>query len=376
VQITDVEAIVLRQATVDDGIADGSQDDLVVLVHTDEGITGIGEVDSAPDVVAALIRQDSSHAVAHSLRSVLVGRDPLDVEGAWDAMYRGLIYVGRRGIGIHAISGIDIALWDIRGKALGKPVCELLGEVHRDRVRAYASMLMPDTPEETGERVAALREKGFTAVKLGWGPLGRDPDHDVRLAAAAKDAGGDGVDILIDAGLGYEDDAQTAIRVARELEQLGIGWLEEPFLPDAYEAYAELADTVDITIAAGEQDVTRWGFRELIERGHVDLVQPDVTRCGGITETLRIAKLAAEHGVGTVPHAWKSGIIKAASLHVNAVLPDGRYQEYCVADTPINTSLTVERLPIEADGCVAVPTAPGIGITLDEDVVNSLRVAG
>ena len=375
-EITDVEAIVLRQATVDDAIADGSQDDLVVLVHTDEGITGIGEVDSAPDVVAALIRQDSSHAVAHSLRSVLVGRDPLDVEGAWDAMYRGLIYVGRRGIGIHAISGIDIALWDIRGKALGKPVCELLGEVHRDRVRAYASMLMPDTPEETGERVAALREKGFTAVKLGWGPLGRDPDHDVRLAAAAKDAGGDGVDILIDAGLGYEDDAQTAIRVARELEQLGIGWLEEPFLPDAYEAYAELADTVDMTIAAGEQDVTRWGFRELIERGHVDLVQPDVTRCGGITETLRIAKLAAEHGVGTVPHAWKSGIIKAASLHVNAVLPDGRYQEYCVADTPINTSLTVERLPIEADGCVAVPTAPGIGITLDEDVVNSLRVAG
>jgi L-alanine-DL-glutamate epimerase-like enolase superfamily enzyme len=376
VQITDVEAIVLRQETVDDGIADGSQDDLVVLVHTDEGITGIGEVDSAPDVVAALIRQSSSHAVAHSLRSVLVGRDPLDVEGAWDAMYRGLIYVGRRGIGIHAISGIDIALWDIRGKVLGKPVCELLGDVQRDRVRAYASMLMPDTPEETAERVTALREQGFTAVKLGWGPLGRDPDHDVRLAAAAKEAGGDGVDILIDAGLGYEDDAQTAIRVARELEQLGIGWLEEPFVPDAYEAYAELADTVDLTIAAGEQDVTRWGFRELIERGHVDLVQPDVTRCGGITETLRIAELAAEHGVATVPHAWKSGIIKAASLHVNAVLPDARYQEYCVADTPINTAHTVERLPIEADGCVAVPTAPGIGITLDEDVLASLRVAG
>jgi L-rhamnonate dehydratase len=376
VQITDVEAIVLRQATVDDGIADGSQDDLVVLVHTDEGITGIGEVDSAPDVVAALIRQDSSHAVAHSLRSTLVGRDPLDVEGAWDAMYRGLIYVGRRGIGIHAISGVDIALWDIRGKALGKPVCELLGDVQRDRVRAYASMLMPDTTEETAERVTALRERGFTAVKLGWGPLGEDAEHDVRLAAAAKDAAGDGVDILIDAGLGYVEDAKTAIGVARELEQLGIGWLEEPFVPDAYEAYAELADAVDLTIAAGEQDVTRWGFRELIERGHVDLVQPDVTRCGGITETLRIAALAAEYGVATVPHAWKSGIIKAASLHVNAVLPDALYQEYCVAETPINTTLTVERLPLEADGCITVPTAPGIGVTLDEDVVASLRVAG
>ena len=374
-QITDVEAIVLRQAAVNDAIADGSQDDLVVLVHTDEGITGIGEVDSAPDVVAALIRQNSSHAVAHSLRSTLVGRDPLDVEGAWDAMYRGLIYVGRRGIGIHAISGIDIALWDIRGKALGKPVCELLGDVQRNRVRAYASMLMPDTPEETGERVTALREQGFTAVKLGWGPLGQDAKHDVRLAAAAKDAGGDDVDILIDAGLGYDEDAATAIGVARELEKLGIGWLEEPFVPDAYEAYAELADTVDLTIAAGEQDVTRWGFRELIERGRVDLVQPDVTRCGGITETLRIAELAREHGVATVPHAWKSGIIKAASLHVNAVLPDARYQEYCVAETPINTGLTVERLPLEADGCIAVPTAPGIGVTLDEDVVAALRVA-
>ncbi len=373
-QITDVEAIVLRQAAVNDAIADGSQDDLVVLVHTDEGITGIGEVDSAPDVVAALIRQPASHAVAHSLRSTLVGRDPMD-EGLWDAMYRGLIYIGRRGIAIHAISGIDIALWDIRGKALGKPVCALLGDVQRDRVRAYASMLMPDTPEETGERVTALREQGFTAVKLGWGPLGQDADHDVRLAAAAKDAAGDGVDILIDAGLGYGDDAATAIRVARELEELGIGWLEEPFLPDAYEAYAELADTVDLTIAAGEQDVTRWGFRELIERGHVDLVQPDVTRCGGITETLRIAELARERGVATVPHAWKSGIIKAASLHVNAVLPDARYQEYCVAETPINTALTVERLPIEADGCVGVPTAPGIGVTLDEDVVAALRVS-
>jgi L-rhamnonate dehydratase len=375
VQITEVEAIVLRQAAVNDAIADGSQDDLVVLVHTDEGITGIGEVDSAPDVVAALIRQPASHAVAHSLRSTLVGRDPMDVEGLWDAMYRGLIYVGRRGIAIHAISGIDIALWDIRGKVLGKPVCELLGEVRRDRVRAYASMLMPDTPEQTGERVTALREQGFTAVKLGWGPLGQDPANDVRLAAAAKDAAGDGVDVLIDAGLGYGDDAATAIRVARELEELGIGWLEEPFLPDAYEAYAELADTVELTIAAGEQDVTRWGFRELIERGHVDLVQPDVTRCGGITETLRIAELAREQGVATVPHAWKSGIIKAASLHVNAVLPDARYQEYCVAETPINTGLTVERLPIEADGCVAVPTAPGIGVTLDEDVVAALRVS-
>jgi L-rhamnonate dehydratase len=373
-KITDVEAVVLRQAALDEGIADGSQDDLVVLVSTDEGITGIGEVDSAPEAVRALVHQRGSHAVATGLRDALIGEDPLDVERLWERMYRSVIYVGRRGIAIHAISGIDIALWDLKGKALGKPVCELLGTPVRDRVRAYASMLMPDTPEKTAERVAALREQGFTAVKLGWGPLGRDADHDVELAAAAKDAAGEGAEIMIDAGLGYVADAATAIRVARELEQLGIYWLEEPFEPDEYEAYAELADSVDLTIAAGEQDATRWGFRELIERGHVDLVQPDVTRCGGITETLRIAELARAHGVPTVPHAWKSGIIKAASLHVNAVLPDALFQEYCVADTEINTRLTKQLLPLEADGCVAVPTGPGLGVDLDPAVFRSLRV--
>ena len=375
-RITDVEAIVLRQPTVDEGIADGSQDDLVVLVHTDEGITGIGEVDSAPEVVAALVQGNGSHAVAIGLRELLVGEDPLDVERLWRKMYRGTIYVGRRGITIHAISGIDIALWDIKGKVLGKPVCELIGERRRDRVRAYASRLMPDTPQETHDAVAELREQGFTAVKLGWGPLGRDDAYDVELATAACDAAGDTVDVLIDAGLGYVDDVEKATRAARGFEELGVGWLEEPFEPDEYESYAQLADTVDIPIAAGEQDATRWGFRELIERGHVDVIQPDVTRCGGITELVRIAELAESHGVKIVPHAWKSGIIKAASLHVNAVLPEALYQEYCVAGTPINTALTVQRLPIKADGCIAVPTAPGLGVELDPDVVERLRVNG
>jgi L-alanine-DL-glutamate epimerase-like enolase superfamily enzyme len=376
VRITDVEAIVLRQPSVNEGIADGSQDDLVVLVRTDEGITGIGEVDSSPEVVAALIRGNGSHAVAIGLRELLVGEDPLDVERLWQKMYRGTIYVGRRGITIHAISGIDIALWDLRGKAEGKPVCELLGEPRRDRVRAYASRLMPDTPQETHDAVAELRDQGFTAVKLGWGPLGRDESFDIELASAARDAGGDGVDILIDAGLGYVDDVDRATRAARGFEELGVGWLEEPFEPDEYEAYAALADSVEIPVAAGEQDATRWGFRELIERGHVDVIQPDVTRCGGITELMRIAELADGHGVKTVPHAWKSGIIKAASLHVNAVLPNALYQEYCVAETPINTGLTVQRLPVEEDGAIAVPTGPGLGVELDPDVVERLRVNG
>ena len=373
-KITDVEAIVLRQPALNEGIADGSQDDLVVRVHTDAGLVGIGEVDSAPEVVKAVIEAPASHAIASGLRHVLIGQDPLEIEQLWDSMYRATIYFGRRGVALHALSGIDIALWDIKGKALGKPVRELLGPVQRTRVRAYASTLMPDTEDEVVHSVSQLIDRyGFTAVKLGWGPLGQDPDHDVRLAKAARKAAGDNIDVLIDAGLGYGKDANTAIRVARELEQLGIFWLEEPFLPDELDAYAKLADTVDINIAAGEEDTTLAGFRELAERGHVDVLQPDVTRCGGITELLRIAGYAQRHGKACVPHAWKSGIIKAASLHVNAVLSDAWFQEYCVANTPLNTGLTRQTFPLR-DGFVEVPSTPGLGVDLDPDILERFAV--
>jgi L-alanine-DL-glutamate epimerase-like enolase superfamily enzyme len=325
-------------------------------------------------VVRAVIEAPASHAIATGLRHVLIGADPLDVEGLWQRMYRASIYYGRRGVALHALSGIDIALWDIKGKALGKPVSDLIGTRRRQRVRAYASTLMPDTEAETARKVSWLIDRyGFTAVKLGWGPLGQDPAHDVRLARAARDAAGHGVDILIDAGLGYGADAQTAIRVARELEQLDIFWLEEPFLPDELDAYAQLADSVDIRVAAGEEDTTVRDFHELLDRGHVDVVQPDVTRCGGITEILRIAAVADQHRKACVPHAWKSGIIKAASLHVNAVLSDALFQEYCVAETPLNTRLTRQTFPLR-DGYVEVPTAPGLGVDLDPEVLERLSV--
>jgi L-alanine-DL-glutamate epimerase-like enolase superfamily enzyme len=373
-KITDVEAIVLRQPALDESIADGSQDDLVVRVHTDAGIVGVGEVDSAPEVARAVIEAPASHAIASGLRHVLIGQDPLNIESLWDAMYRAAIYYGRRGVALHAISGIDIALWDIKGKALGQPVSALIGPKQRDQVRAYASTLMPDTEDETARKVSGLIEQyGFTAVKLGWGPLGRDPEHDVRLARAARRAAGDRVDVLIDAGLGYGADSQAAIRVAREMERLHIFWLEEPFLPDELDAYAQLADSVEIKVAAGEEETTRWGFQELIERGHVDVVQPDVTRCGGITELLRIASLARKRETACVPHAWKSGIVKAASLHVNAVLPDAWFQEYCVAETPLNTGLTHQTFPLK-DGFVEVPTAPGLGVDLDLEVLERFAV--
>lgn len=372
-KITEVEAIILRQPNVDGAIADGSQDDLIVRIHTDEGIVGVGEVDSAPEVVKAVYEAPNSHYIATGLRHVLVGHDPLDIEGAWRRMYMGSVYYGRRGVAMHAMSGVDLALWDIKGKALGKPVCELLGVKKRDKVRPYASLLMPDTEGEVTAAVERLAAMTFTAIKFGWGPIGKDEEHDVRLAKAAKKAAGADVEILIDAGFGYGADADRAIRVARQFEDIGIYWLEEPFEPDEFEAYAKLADAVEMRIAGGEEEATRWGFRELMERGRVDVVQPDVTRCGGLSEALKIAALAESAGKECVPHAWKSGIVKAASLHLNAVLETAYYQEYCVAETPINLLLTRERMPVK-DGWVAVPDTPGLGIELDPEILARYAV--
>jgi L-alanine-DL-glutamate epimerase-like enolase superfamily enzyme len=374
VKITAVEAIVLRQPELDQSIADGSQDDLLVRIHTDAGIVGVGEVDSAPEVVKAAIEAPASHAISTGLRHVLIGQDPLDIERLWQQMYRASIYFGRRGVALHALSGLDIALWDIKGKALGKPVSELIGPKRRDRIRAYASTLMPPTERETELKVSDLIARyGFTAVKLGWGPQGQDWQHDVRLVRAARHAAGDHVDILIDAGFAYGRDTETAIRVAREYEQLGVYWLEEPFLPDELAAYATLADTVDLRVAAGEEDTTLAAFVDLLERGRIDVCQPDVTRCGGITEIVRIAAYANQRGNACVPHAWKSGIIKAASLHVNAVIPEALFQEYCVAETPLNTRLTRQSFPLR-DGYVDVPTAPGLGVDLDPEMVERYAV--
>lgn len=372
-RITEVEALVLRQPQVA-AVADGSQDDLVVLIHTDEGITGIGEVDSSPEVVKSAIEAPYSHVVSSGLRHLLIGEDPLDIDGLWRKLYRGSIYFGRRGLGIHALSGIDIALWDIKGKAMGKPVAELLGHPVRDRIRAYASTLMPESAPAVKQRVAEILDQGFTALKLAWGPLGNDPDYDIKLARAARAAAGDKVDIIIDAGLGYRADVDAALRVARELEDLQVFCLEEPFEPDEFESYAALADAASIPISTGEQLATVHEFRELIDRGRIDIVQPDVTRCGGITEMLRIAELAQGMGVMFLPHAWKSGLVKAASLHVLAVRPEAPFLEYAVAETPINSSLVVQRFPLE-DGLVRVPSGPGLGVELDSKVLDQLRVA-
>jgi L-rhamnonate dehydratase len=372
-KITDVEAIILRQPDVDVSKADGSQDALLIRVRTDEGITGVGEVDSLPPVVKAIVDAPPSHAIASGLKALLVGENPLEIDRLWEKMYRGSIYYGRRGPAIHAMSGIEIALWDIKGKVLGQPVHRLLGGPHRTSIRAYASTLMPETPAATEQVVTGLVERGFTAIKLGWGPWGRDPDLDVALARAARQAAGDKVELLFDIGLGWPN-ADHAIRQVRRLEEYRPYWVEEPLWPDDVEGYRKLADAVETRIACGEEDATRWGFRELMDRTGVDVIQPDVTRAGGISECLRIAQMADLRGVATVLHSWSTGIIKAASLHVLAAMPHALFFEYCVQETALNQALTVERFPV-VDGMVTISDEPGLGIAIDDEVVERFRVA-
>jgi L-alanine-DL-glutamate epimerase-like enolase superfamily enzyme len=373
-KITKVEAILLRpKGPIDTSIGDGSQDGLLVRVHTDAGITGLGEVDSSPAVAKAIIEAPPSHKICSGLAALLVGENPLDVGRLWQKMYKGSLYYGRRGAAIHAISGVEIALWDIAGKAAGKPVHALLGGARRDRVKAYASTLMPETPAEAAYVVETQLLAGFGAVKLGWGPLGRSATLDVALVAAARQAGGDDFDLMIDIGKGWSN-AREGIDRARRMADYNPFWIEEPFWPDAYAQYAALAAAVPIPIAGGEEEATQADFERLIEQGNVEIVQPDVTRAGGISECLRIADYAKRKGRRCIPHAWSTGIIKAATLQVLAAMEEAEYMEYCIQTTELNQRLVAERFPV-VDGMVAIPDRPGLGIELDEAALAEFAVA-
>ncbi|MGH7910624.1 MAG: mandelate racemase/muconate lactonizing enzyme family protein [Candidatus Dormibacteraceae bacterium] len=372
-QITEVEALILRQPdAIDVAAADGSQDALLVKVHTDAGITGIGEVDSLPSVVKAVIEAPSSHKIANGLASLLVGEDPLQIGRLWQRMYEGSLYFGRRGVVLHAISGLEIALWDIAGKAARKPIHALLGGARRTRIKAYASTLMPESPAQVRQVVEAQRSAGFAAVKLGWGPLGDDADGDVKLVAAAREAGGQDFDLLIDVGKNWPS-AREAIERTRRLERYRPFWIEEPFMPDDYAKYRKLSSSVDIPIAAGEEETTLSDFERLLEEGDVEVLQPDVTRAGGLAESLRVADLARRHGRRCVTHSWSTGIIKAASLHVLAAMEEAELFEYCVQETELNRQLVAERFPLHG-GMVDIPSKPGLGVELDEEVVRRCTV--
>jgi L-rhamnonate dehydratase len=371
VRITAVEPLVLRTDRIDVSRADGTQDAFLVRLHTDEGLVGIGEADTSPYLARTMIEMPSSHAVARGLAEVLVGEDPDDVDRLWDVLFNATYHYGRGGVALHVISAVDMALWDLAGKVAGRPVCELLGGPTVGRVPVYASEVMPETADQVRQLAERAVAAGYGALKLGWGPLGRDPAHDVELATAARDVLGPDRELMLDGGMAYT--VESALDLLERLDGVGLYWLEEPLAADDYEGYRRLADATEVRIAAGEADSGLAAYRRLVEDGHVDVLQPDLARCGGFTVARGIGALNAERGVEAVPHCFSTGVLVAASLHFVASLARPTWSEYSVADSPLVSGVLAEPFEL-ADGALAVPNGPGLGIDLDEDLLQAMKV--
>ncbi len=369
-KITNVRAIILKLPEISTA-ADGTQDDLIIVVETDEGITGYGEVDTAPYVGKAIVEAYMSHGTCYGLKEVVVGADPFDYEQIWNDMWSKTYYYGRSGPVIHVMSGVDMALWDIMGKATGKPVHKLLGGSYKEKVRPYASALMPDTKDEVKRMVEKYASLGYTAIKFGWGPLGYDVRSDLQLIEMARNIAGDNMEIMIDIGKRYR--LKQAIQVARALEQLGIYWLEEPLPAEDYSGYKRLTEATTMRIATGEEESGRLAFARLINEAHVDIIQPDISRCGGLTEAKKIATYAADSNTVLVPHAFKTGILVAASIQLIAALPDVPFLEFSVTESAIRKELLVKPFELK-DGYIDVPADPGLGIELNPEVVRKYGV--
>jgi L-rhamnonate dehydratase len=388
VQITEVEALVLdtgrdypdpRQAVEAHGVRFVS----LIRIGTDAGLCGWSDVETQPHVGKAVVDAPSGGQVGlESLRAALIGENPLERERLWQKMVRYLAYYGRQGVGLQMISGADIALWDIAGKACGQPVWALLGGRYRDRVKAYASTLFRPTPEAMRQAVGEYLERGFRAIKFGWGVFGDDPALDLALVRAAREAAGPDIDLMVDAGwygTGYEWPYKTRslkawISLVRQLEDLGVFWLEDFLHPENLDGYARVAErTTTLRLAAGEQAAGLGEFEALAIRGRVDVLQPDLSRCGGLTVGRQIADLATRLQISCAPHAWLTDLLKAASLHLNAYLMDSLYLEYNVSTASLLTRLCGAPVRM-VDGYIPVPHGPGLGVEVDEEVVARFRV--
>ncbi len=381
-RISKVEAIILQggskyQDPTGAEEAHGMFQCLLIRIETDTGLVGWSDVETQPAVAAACVRAgESGSGMFEGLASLLIGRDPFDVEVIWDDLFLGTAYYGRRGAALQAISGIDIALHDIIGKAVKQPLHKLLGGARRGKVRAYASTLFRDSPDTMRKACAAYIEKGFTAIKFGWGCFGRDKKLDEKLVAAARKEIGPDVELLVDPGWKVARSAADAIETAKMLAHYGVFWMEDFMHPEDYAGYRKVVDAnTGVRVAAGEQEGTAWGFSRLIREGGVQVAQPDLSRCGGLTHARKIAWIARENSVDICPHAWLTDLLTAASLHFNATLPRSLFLEYNVSTNPMQRDIIENPIKLNKDGTMDVPQGHGLGIQIDEKAIARYRVA-
>jgi len=365
-KIREIRAAGLRGMTPEGGWSNEIRPDdcvhTLVAVITDEGLVGYGSVFSNDGLVNAALKV---------LEPLYLGENALEPERVSEKLHQHTFWLGRGGSITHAISGIDIALWDILGKATGQPVGRLLGGRYRERVQPYASILMQQ-PGPLADQLLAIKAQGFRAFKIGWGPFGRESHAlDEAIVAAARDAVGPACKLMVDAGGSdafWPQGYKWALRTAEMLADLDVFWFEEPLKPDALADYVALRRAAPLPISGGEVLTRRQAFQPWLEAGAFDIVQPDVTKVGGISEERRIAWMAQEHGVRFIPHGWNTAVGVAADLQLASAFPDTDLVEYLYG-SPYVDGIVARSWKLDAQGMLPIPDAPGLGLTLDLDRV-------
>ena len=373
-KITAVDPIYLKMPSITTA-ADGTQDTLLVRIRTDEGLEGWGECDTSPLVSLSVYCCPMSHGNIINIRESLIGEtieSPDDVR-----RLRGKVL--RQGLDIqqipHAYSGADIALWDLVGKKLGKPVYQLLGAARQHPKLPYASVLFGDSPQETLQVARGLKDRGFKAMKLGWGPLGsKDAAFDEALVKSAREGIGNDAELMVDAGVCWGNDVETVLERAKTFSKYRVTWLEEPLHPDAIGRYGELARRKPaLPIAAGENCGTVRAAEDYLENGGLNFIQIDAGRIGGITPARIICEAAQKRGVTYVNHTFKSRLSLAAALHVFADVEKFKYLEYPAAGSRLAFDL-VKGLERDGKGLVSLPEKSGLGVEINLDVVHKFYV--
>jgi L-alanine-DL-glutamate epimerase-like enolase superfamily enzyme len=366
VHIHDIEAVGLAGATPKGGWSEELRPEYTVhtllFVRTDEGITGVGSVFTNAGLVRAAL------AVMEPLYR---GENALEPERVSEKLHQHTFWLGRGGSLTHTISGIDIALWDILGQATGQPVGRLLGGRYRERVQPYASLLM-ELPEPLADHLRQIASQGFRAFKIGWGPFGRESHAlDERIVRAAREAVGPDARLMVDAGGSdafWPNGLKWALRTAEMLAAYDIAWFEEPLKPDALDDFVILRRQSPVPIAGGEVLTRRQAFAPWLQAGAFDIVQPDVTKVGGISEERRIGWMAQEQGVRFIPHGWNTALGLASDLHLASAFPDTDLVEY-IDGSPYVDEIVTDPWRLDSDGMLPIPDAPGLGIRLNMDAV-------
>lgn len=387
-RITSVDAILLKggetyQATAGGAEATDNGDwQLIIKVSTDEGLTGWADVETlGPAAVAIIAGQGMAILGFKTLGELLVGENPLDTERLWDKLYVGSAYYGRRGIAMQCISAIDNALWSIRSQATGVSIATLLGGRRHDRVLAYASTLFRETPKGMAEAARAYADRGFRAVKFGWGVFGQDTGRDRELVAAAREALGPERHLLVDPGWypagwtrpGPMRSLRENIALCEWLADYGVGWVEDFIHPENFAEYATVRAASPVPVAAGEQVATHWEFERFIGSGCVDVIQPDLSRCGGLTVARRVAQMAHAAGIDLVPHSWLTHLLTGYSLQLIATLPRARFVEFNVSQSALTRGIAPARFALQEDGTIAIPDTVDMGVRVDEDFIAAHR---